>query len=213
MNAIPELHASDPSSLILTCAIDLLLDKGYEGTTLEEIGTRSGYDLSMVHGLWKTREELFTSLIDLVMPRLIDRLQNIMDSSRDYVMKLETLLDEYIRFYGSNNTVLKVLHAGGLHTPEGEHDNFRDILKRYKSIIMTQFNNFFQQGIERGFFTRDVNAALLSQFLLTSLDGYLYMTILDHEYDNKYPLATSMPVIINKYVLGNILSSAEKVTG
>jgi TetR/AcrR family fatty acid metabolism transcriptional regulator len=104
-HSLKERQRQERERLILRAAEDLLLEKGYHDTSMEEIAARVGISKGTVYLHFSGKEEMVFALLAQRMARYEQTMGEILDSARAPAAKLRAIL-EYV-YSGSPNDGLQ----------------------------------------------------------------------------------------------------------
>lgn len=96
---------------ILSAAVKLFAEKGYEGTSIREICKEAKSNICMISYYWGGKKELYQGIIEDLIYRLKRYTQNYIDFSispnildkKSQIHLLITILDKFIAFFYSEN--------------------------------------------------------------------------------------------------------------
>lgn len=96
---------------ILTAAVKLFAEKGYEGTSIREICKIANANICMISYYWGGKKELYQGIIDDLIERQSEYTKTFIDFNLDpktmkkseQIELLMTILDKFIAFFYSNN--------------------------------------------------------------------------------------------------------------
>lgn len=142
---------------LLDAGADLIAAKGFDGVSVREICRQAGTSINMVHhyfgskqGLLDAIVEQFSSGVFEIPMRLLD---NVPRSNADFVSRLELLVETTLDAYITHRAVLMVV-VREQADPEA--------LPEY----MARFASFLSAAQDKGFVRPDVDAELITGFLL-----------------------------------------------
>ncbi len=159
----------DSKENILSTAMTLFGQKGFEGTSVRDIASGAGVNIAMINYYFGSKEKLFESVVEYKssgMKMIVAELENSSISSID---KIDKIIDSYIERMFSTPQFHHLLHRElSLDQRPQMHDAISDILLRNVVIIKA----ILQKGIESGEF-KPVDTELTIATLIGSISHLL----------------------------------------
>lgn len=157
---------SNTRSELIEVARQLFATKGFDNTTMNEIAAQSGKGRRTLYTYFKSKSEIFVSVIDSEMSHIIDAIEEIPPLQ----IPADEKLKRYIlcRLDQVRNTVIR---NGSLKA-----DFFRDVVqleharRRLDVRELSILRSILQQGIEEGTFCID-NASVVAVTIHYALRG------------------------------------------
>lgn len=156
--------------MILKHARQLFAEKGYDGTTLRELASRSGVNVAMVAYYFGDKEGLYLSCIsDLTQDRLSLLRQIVVSptSKEDFVVKLRLCLTTLAAAMSSEASLVQMI-LRELQTRRNQ-GGISDAVLQTTLPLYDLIRNFFHQAIEQGFVNQQFNADLLTIQVMSML--------------------------------------------
>ena len=170
----------------MTAALDILLERGFEGTTLESVAESLGYTKPALYYYFKSKEELFSSLILNALTDSHEKIKSICSRNNSAGEKLKDLirlyLDDGVQSRGYF-TITHMLKGFKERMPEGPD---RAEIERLSADIPQLIIGIMRQGIDSGEFRKE-DPKVLGGIVFAMLSGvliHLDMPVLsgaDHE--------------------------------
>lgn len=159
---------------ILSVAAEVLSEKGYAGTSLEEVADRVDLAKASLYHYFDSKEALFSACLGTPAEELISRLSPIAGGEGSPRERLRQLMVEQVRFTTYDDAELSRLFLQHLDWPESITRKLHDWRARHDAL--------FKQVIEEGVTTGDfvlADATVARQCLigaLTSVPFWGYKT-------------------------------------
>jgi AcrR family transcriptional regulator len=168
---------ADLKDAIVTSAIDVFREKGYEQTTIGDIVTAARIGRSTFYKNFRDKKELLVECVKhIIFTEVGDPGPDTIDDIRDETDAL-AVFDRHARAYYDLNPLwvdmVNLLRAAAINHP----DEFADRLDEVVHLKIDLLKRSIEKGIRRGLF-REVNATLMTVMLLGLQDyhGYLKKT-------------------------------------
>ncbi|MUT68357.1 TetR/AcrR family transcriptional regulator [Paenibacillus sp. NEAU-GSW1] len=165
---------------IIQTAERLFLEKGFEKTTVQDIGQRMGIAKGTFYHYFKSKDEL----VDHLLQRYIDRLIHVMEmtsrnSQIDAAHKIEQMAKSFIYFEGWNSDLMRYIH-------QDESLVLNHLFEiRCNNEIKPLVQSVIEEGVEAGLFNvefpKQTVFMIISVFDFIFDDGSLRSGIFDPE--------------------------------
>jgi len=186
---------------IIDAAVKVFSTRGYEQASMDGIVAEAGCSKSLIYWYWKNKADLFSHLIDVCMTRYIDLLKGILDSEEPYLKRLNRLFWDFAERFRENDKLNRLVHFGSLHSPRQPEENFQEKVNEYYREVLELMEEVFQKGVDTGYLRKDMDVSAVSFFLLASVEGYIYMSMLE----DRMPMERSLINMTTRYLIPNIL--------
>jgi AcrR family transcriptional regulator len=172
---------------IVTSAIAVFREKGYEKTTIADIVAAAQMGRSTFYSNFKNKKDLF---IECVRAIIFSEMQNGDGGGIDEIRDEQDILsifEKHAKAYYNVNPLwvdmVRVLRAAAINDPQ----EFADSLDEVVHLKIDLLKRGLEKGIQRGLF-REINATLMTVMLLGLQDyhGYLRKALNDRTLDELY---------------------------
>ncbi|MGV8057357.1 MAG: TetR/AcrR family transcriptional regulator [Smithellaceae bacterium] len=146
-------------ALIRNIAADVFQKKGYEATTMDEIAELCELSKPSIYALFKSKDDLFYSIIEPTLSKISNRLEKIADDKNEPVIEtIKNLVYEVFKHYDKNPDVFQMLMQNNIRTlSPNKLSHLEDIIRSN----IHQMEKTIQRGIDQGIF-RNVEPKLAS---------------------------------------------------
>lgn len=191
---------------IKEAAINLFSQKGYDQATMDDLVVEAGISKSLIYWYWKSKSALLSELVDTCMTTYTELLRAIVTSEESYTQKINRLIWEFTEAFKQNDRLNKLVHFCSLHQPKNPEENFGEKVNTYYKEVLTLIEEILVQGIEQGAIKKDVDTKALSLLLLTAVEGFIYMSILEE----RPPVERVLLTTCIKYLLPGIIEEPKQ---
>ena len=87
---------------IFEVATEVFLEKGMDGTTMQDIADRAGINKSLLNYYFRSKERLFNAVFELIAGKMMEKLAPVLDESLSLEDKLQLFFNEHISFLQKN---------------------------------------------------------------------------------------------------------------
>jgi len=133
--------SSDPSrydqklELILRASARIFAEKSYHSTSMRDISRATGVSLAGLYHYCKSKEELLFLIQDHCFGRVLQRLEERLQSESDPIARLRIFIDNHLSFFAANMAEMKVLsHEANSLTGERQR-KVNAIKRRYVDLL------------------------------------------------------------------------------
>ena len=189
---------------IIQSAIRVFSVKGYAHSNMNDLAADSGYSKALIYWYWDNKAALFHELIDRCMLPYCEHLKAALDSDDSYEKKFFRYISEFVELFNRQNLLNRLVHFGSLHgSTDKPQENFKERVNDYYNQIIHYLEEFLQQGKKCGYLKADLETSSAALFLLLTIEGYIYMSILEERMPIEKVLIDNavkylIPAVINK---------------
>ncbi len=159
----------DPRETILSNAMKLFGQKGFEGTSIRDIAKAGGVNLAMINYYFGSKEKLFEQVVEYKSSSIRVVFAELDKSSISQIEKIDKIIDSYIERMFTNPQFHHLLHRElSLDQRPQMHDAITEILLRNVVTI----TSIIQKGIDTGEF-KNVDAQLTIATLIGTINHLL----------------------------------------
>jgi AcrR family transcriptional regulator len=94
---------------ILMAAREVFSEKGFYYTKMEEVAARAGYSAGTIYNYFRSKEELYITVIDEGLMALANTLSRVIDGPGTFVEKFEPVVRESFEFADSSRSFSKLM--------------------------------------------------------------------------------------------------------
>ena len=167
---------------ILELGEELILTKGYNGFSYQDISTVLGIKNAAVHYYFPNKETLGTSILRTNVQRFEEMIENMQNRNFDERQQLEA----FIKIYLKSNRENKICLIGSLGTDINTlNDPMRFELQKMVDRIVSWLETILQSGREKEFFQFNISARDQALSILSSLVAGLQLARILNKSDFK----------------------------
>jgi len=133
-------------------ALSLFAQKGYDGTTMNDIAKLVGIKTPSIYAHFNGKEELFFSVYEDLANEYVDLMDQIMNAaeSMDIEDKLYYIFEQYIIYYIRNPEIQTFWNQITLFTPPELKERFFSHVANCDSRIQKNMEEIFAKQIKQG---------------------------------------------------------------
>jgi TetR/AcrR family fatty acid metabolism transcriptional regulator len=174
--SLKEKQRQERESLILQVAEEVLLEKGYTETSIDEIAARVGIAKGTVYLHFPSKEDLVVTIFARNMQTLLEGVDGIIANQSTYHAKLEALLYfMYTGFFSKRAQLLSSIHTCAelmnLFTEKGK--SIRELWHKLATVVAT----LLDEGKTAGEFTTAIATPILVGTFFSLLSPQYYQRL------------------------------------
>lgn len=131
---------------ILKAARQVFIEKGFEGTRMQEIADIANLNKSMLHYYYRTKHKLFLQVFEESFKKFIPKVGQIMLSDNDFMSKIKFFISTYIDLLLENPFLPLFIMKEITRKPE----IIQNIISIKFSEILESLNLFIDEEVEKG---------------------------------------------------------------
>jgi AcrR family transcriptional regulator len=151
---------------ILSCAAALFARKGFENTSISEIGAACGVAKPTLYHYFRDKDSIYAGIVVTVLQELCESVEDAVAKVDGPAAKLRAYMQAHSRFFEERHAEY-VAAQRGFRDLSPPHDR-RDAL-RYRDRHEMNLRRIVEAGIAAGAF-RDVDPATFSRLVLSALN-------------------------------------------
>ena len=191
-------QSKETSNRILTQAMGIFLEKGYHGTSIDDITRAAGVTKGALYWHFRSKEDLLKKIVENFERRFLDGLiQAVKDVQGDIRGKIEKYFRYNAAFSYYNRelcvsfTTLAAELVGAHHGTEPE---FKRIYKKYQKFLST----LILRGKKEKMFKKEIDADLAALIIIAFHDGILIRWFMNRdEIDGKAYVNTFKKIMLH----------------
>jgi AcrR family transcriptional regulator len=143
-------HEKNTENLIFDAARDVFVEKGFEGTRMEEIAKKANINKALLHYYYRTKEKLFNAIFDRVFGEFAVKVINVMVADVPLFQKIEFFVENYIDFFMRNPHVPAFIINEINRNPKRLIEMFDNKIGLVKNGMFDKLSVSINQEIEKG---------------------------------------------------------------
>lgn len=175
------LQSQETANRILNQAMRIFLEKGYHGTSIDDITQAAGLTKGALYWHFKSKEDLLNKLIRKYEKSFLD---NLIHAVTEVKGRASDKFEKYVRFNSAfayynrelcvSFTTLAAELVGAHHGVEPE---IRRVYKKYRNFL----SKLILQGKKEKIFRKEINAVLAALIVIAFHDGILLQWSMNRE--------------------------------
>lgn len=163
---------------ILLAAEELFLEKGYVLATTTAIAQKAGVTHAMLHYYFRTKEQIFTTVIDKIIGEMTESFQLLMNKDKGFWEILQDAISAHFDYLDSHRRLPMLIYDVCRNSPE-IMDRFREKLSgASKRIVMFHFD-MIKKEIASGKIREIEPEQLLFDILSLNISTFMSIPVLE----------------------------------
>ncbi len=156
-------------SELLVAASKVFAEKGFHAATLEEIAREAEVAVGTLYLYFKSKEEMYLSLLEQKYMELLNQLRNRMKTSDDPLKKLKDHVRFVLQHFEREIEFFSIFiyergHLGRLSATKGDHQRIHNLYSQPINMLTNIIRDAKREGLIANYNSRDL-AVLLSGML------------------------------------------------
>ena len=159
---------------ILDAALAVIVQKGYENSRMDDIVASSKMSKGAIYWYYKSKKEIYLSLINHWVHNYSAVLNHIVDTDRSASDQLRSLFQYFIVQYEKDPVVFKALLE--FWSMAGRDPEFNDKLQKVYSEFVNLISTIIQQGMDNGEF-KNLDVDITAMSIMVNIEGIMWFTL------------------------------------
>jgi len=147
-----EIMSTDKKEHIISSAIELFAERGFEGTSIRDLAAKADVNIAMVNYYFGSKYKLFEAMVVQKASYMREKLEEIAnDKSKSEIEKMDTVIEAYVNRILSQHQYHRIIHQElMLKQREEVHNSIISIFSKNTLII----KSIIEQGIKKKVFKK-----------------------------------------------------------
>ena len=147
-----EIMSTDKKEHIISSAIELFAERGFEGTSIRDLAAKADVNIAMVNYYFGSKDKLFEAMVVQKASYMREKLEEIAnDKSKSEIEKMDTVIEAYVNRILSQHQYHRIIHQElMLKQREEVHNSIISIFSKNTLII----KSIIEQGIKKKVFKK-----------------------------------------------------------
>jgi AcrR family transcriptional regulator len=170
-------RAAQSDKALIDAAVELILERGTEGTTLQAIGEQAGYSRGLATYRYGSKAGLFREVSRTIHKRWVGYL-NAAVAGLTGIDALCAAADAYYRFVSDRPREIRVLHIL-YYEGAGPRSDLRGLAREAFERQLADVQAWLEDGIRRGLVVEDIDPGIVATQYVSHIAGITYMWLLN----------------------------------
>ena len=162
---------------ILDAALEVIVSKGYEGSSMTDIVKKSKMSKGAIYWYFKSKKEVYLALVNHWVHYYSPTLNYILEDDQPASVQLKQLFNYFIKQYEKDQTIFKAVAV--FWSLAGRDNDFKEKFDKVYSEFFTLINKIVTKGVEsKEFKNIDVKIAALS--IMVNIESAIWFTLFEN---------------------------------
>ncbi len=182
---------------ILDAALEVIVSKGYEGSSMTDIVKKSKMSKGAIYWYFKSKKEVYLELVNHWVHYYSPTLNHIIEDNQPASVQLKELFNFFITQYETDQTVFKAVAV--FWSLAGRDNDFKEKFDKVYSEFFTLIENIIIKGVEKNEFKNlDTKIAALS--IMVNIESTIWFAL----FDDFGVSATKYMTTITEFILAGL---------
>jgi len=164
---------------IMDAALKLFSEKGYHNVSMEEIAKESEFSVGTLYNFFKSKEDLYKSLVREVADKFHSLLIEAVEKEGDVIERLRDYLREKGEIFKENLSVIRLYFAETKGVSFSVIAGLEDELRRKYHDFLERLSNLFEEGIRQGIFKKIADPFYLAVAIDSISNSFFFLWLED----------------------------------
>jgi TetR/AcrR family transcriptional regulator, cholesterol catabolism regulator len=150
---------------ILDVAVDLFSERGYLGTTVDDIAAGAGITKRTLYHHMANKESILAEIHSAFIQAGLQRWEAVVSEGGSPTEVLRRLIEEHVRIVAAHRKAIAVFFEDAKHLNEKSRSEINAQRDRYEAILYTTIS----EGVGTGEFRSDLNVRVVTLLILGGL--------------------------------------------
>lgn len=136
--------------VIFEAAQKVFIEKGFNGTRMEEIARVASINKALLHYYYRTKEKLFKAIFERVFRSFMPQTISFLESDLPLFAKIEKFVDSYVDFILKNPFIPNFIIGEINRNPENIAEMLGNATGIVKNDVFVKFSAMIRMEIEKG---------------------------------------------------------------
>ena len=136
--------------LILASAEKLFVEKGFAGTSINDIAAEADFSRTSIYQYFSSKEEIYLHILERYTEPLTDRLKKATEDAPTVPEKIRAFLDELRKMKSEKSNFFELYFIQRHQVEPRLPDELRTQLNAKRRRLENVFREFYREGVEKG---------------------------------------------------------------
>ena len=182
---------------ILDAALEILVSKGYEGSSISDIVEKSNLSKGAIYWYYSSKKEVYLSLVNHWVRHYSPTLNHIVKEDQPASLQLKNLFNYFINQYETNPDVFKALAE--FWSLAGRDNEFKEKFDTVYSEFLGIIDKIIIKGVESKEF-KNVDTKIAAISIMVNIESTIWFTL----FENYGITSTEYMETITEFILAGL---------
>ena len=188
---------------ILDAALEVIVNKGYEGSSMSDIVQKSNMSKGAIYWYFKSKKEVYLALVNHMVHYYSPTLNHIVEDNQPASVQLKGLFSFFIAQYETNPTIFKAVAV--FWSLAGRDDEFKEKFDKVYSEFFALIEKIVAKGVDSNEF-KNIDCKIASLSIMVNIESTIWFTL----FENYGISATEYMNTITDFILAGLKKKSHK---
>jgi len=168
----------DKRRMILDAALELIREKGFEGTRIIDIADRAGIGKGTVYDYFSSKEEVIAASVQDVVDRDFRNIFDEVDQAEDFETKLRRFLEVHCKILDLYGPFMVLFADLQMKNQEDTSDEIKKVVDEIRILHALRMRDMVARGIETGELREGLDVDRTTTYILSVAIGFAFSYML-----------------------------------
>ncbi len=182
---------------ILDAALEVIVRKGYEGSSMTDIVKKSNMSKGAIYWYFKSKKEVYLALVNHWVHYYSPTLNHIIEDDQPASVQLKELFNYFITQYETDQTVFKAVAV--FWSLAGRDNDFKEKFDKVYLEFFTLIEKIIIKGVENNEF-KDLDTKIAALSIMVNIESTIWFAL----FDDFGVSATKYMTTITEFILAGL---------
>ena len=183
---------------ILDAALEVIVIKGYEGSSMSDIVQKSKMSKGAIYWYFKSKKEVYLALVNHWVHYYSPTLNHIIEDDQPASVQLKELFNYFITQYETDQTIFKAVAV--FWSLAGRDNDFKEKFDKVYSEFFALIEKIIIKGIESKEF-KDIDTKIAALSIMVNIESTIWFTL----FENYGMSAAKYMTTITNFILAGLI--------
>ncbi len=193
-------HIKDTNkeALILDVAKEVIAERGFSQTRMDDIAQRANIAKGTLYLYFKSKEDLFTKLVESEYDKVLKGLDTIFNKDDDVITKIDAFVEGFLKYMENNRGFFTSIM---FEAPSIKKKDIKERVFEKNRLINEKLKDVIRTGIDEGIIRNDIEITVILSAIFGLVSRVVFYAI---HFEKEKPLISYKDSIL-KVIFSGIL--------
>ena len=183
---------------ILDAALEVIVSKGYEGSSMTDIVNQSKMSKGAIYWYFKSKKEVYLALVNHWVLFYSPTLNHIVEDDQPASVQLKELFNYFITQYENDQTIFKAIAV--FWSLAGRDDDFKEKFDKVYSEFLALIEKIMIKGVNSKEF-KNIDTKIAALSIMVNIESTIWFTL----FETHGMSATKYMTTITNFILAGLI--------
>ena len=162
---------------ILDAALEVIVSKGYEGSSMTDIVNKSKMSKGAIYWYFKSKKEVYLALVNHWVHYYSPTLNYILEDDQPASIQLKDLFNYFIKQYEKDQTIFKAVAV--FWSLAGRDNDFKEKFDKVYSEFFSLIEKIVIKGVESKEF-KNIDTKIAALSIMVNIESAIWFTLFEN---------------------------------